>query len=415
MNEFVAGFEEFLTSVWFLRLIYAAIAAVILFVVIKLYLFLRRRAIERLRYSRAFSASGAYEGEGVVLTETIYNDSWFPLFFVNIEGFIYGDLKLTAYPAEPEGGMQYFISRFHLMPHMQTRRHHDIVCLHRGYFHLETVECRYQKRTKYFDAPAELYVYPRIVPYADVPYPTGSEQGEILSQRRLIADPFQFSGIRDYRFGDPFNSINFKASAKSGYMGGLRVNNREFAAARVFMVYLNFQTEQEESIPTRIYNDMMEYGLSLAAAIVREGATQGYRVGFASNCNLVTGENHLKFPIGSGMEHMEDIMREMAKVRPSAGISFTHLLETDMHIGMTHTELFVITPYLDERIAAQFSHLEMAGNYVHLMPLTYEGQDKDEKPKKAPAPDAEEGEEAVKNGPALSEAPEKKRMRARRQ
>ncbi len=386
MNEFFQLIGEFLQSRWLLRTIYIAIAAVLLWILIRIYLTLRNRMIERLVYSRAFSASGVYETEKVTLTETVYNNSWFPLFFVNIEGFVYGELSFDAYTAEPEQGMQYFVSRFHLLPHMQTKRHHTITCKQRGYYRLETVSCLHSGRTKYFDAPAELYVYPRIIPFADVAYPTGTEQGEMLSQRRLIADPFQFSGVRDYRFGDPFNSINFKASAKSGALNGLRVNNRDFSANRIFMVYLNFQTEQDVTVPTVAYTNMMEYGLSYAAAILREAAGQGYRAGFASNCCLVTGETMLKFPIGAGMQHLEDMMKEMAKIRAKEGISFSHLMEQDMKEGLTDTEIFVLTSYLDDKIAEQFSYMELFGNYVNFVKLSWEGEEERTAPADRTAP-----------------------------
>lgn len=371
MKEAINSFVE---SPWFLRSIYMLIIAVILFILIKVYMHLRDKMIDRLVYSREFSERGVYETENVILTETIYNNSWLPLFFVNIEGFVYNELEFEAYKTSHDHGMQYFMSRFHLMPHVQTRRHHVINCKKRGYYKLETVECYHNKKTRYFEAPADIYIYPKIIAFDDVAFPSSMQQGESISKRRLIADPFQLSGVRDYRFGDPFNSINFKATAKSGSLNNLRVNNREFCSNRIFMVYLNFQIEPEVSIPTDAYIDMMEHGLSTAAAILREAAYNGYRAGFAANCCLITGEISIKFPISGGAPHMEEILREMAKVRAKEGISFTHLIDNDMHSGMTDTEIFVLTSFMDDKLAEQFANLEMFGNYVNMVKLSYEGE-----------------------------------------
>ena len=66
-----------------------------------------------------------------------------------------------------------------------------------------------------------MYVYPRQVDTARIQMICRAVSGMVLSRNRLYEDPFEFSGIRDYRKEDPMNRINWKSSAR---MGDLMVN-----------------------------------------------------------------------------------------------------------------------------------------------------------------------------------------------
>jgi len=187
----------------------------------------------------------------------------------------------------------------------------------------------------------------------------------------LIRDPFSVSGVREYRFGDPFNTINFKATAKSAMLGvnGLRVNNRDFCSNRNFMIYLNFQTDKEVAMPFKVYEKLMEKGLSYAAALLREAFNFGYRAGFAANCTLVTGENQVKFPMTQGALNYEDILMQMSKVRLAEGVSFTALLGSDALGGLCDSEVFILTTYINEQIDRTVDTFHKFGNNVSVIML----------------------------------------------
>jgi uncharacterized protein (DUF58 family) len=332
---------------------------------------IRDKMMERVVYKRVFSDIGAYEGETVTLIETVYNPTFFPLFFVNIEGYMYNGIPLEKYEVDPTKAMQYYLSRYHLMPFMQVRRKYTVRCVKRGYYTLENVDIYYNKKKRYIESPAEVYVYPKIIPLTDPTQPTSDRQGDSYTRRWLIQDPFSLSGVREYRFGDSFNQINFKATARSGSMNidAFKVNNRDYCSARVFMVYLNFQTDPEVPMTTSSYERMMELGLSYASAIVRDAAYNGYRCGFAANCATVTGDDNIRFPIAAGVNHLEEILKEMAKVRHNVGISFASMLEYDIANGMADNEVFIITPAVNEELDDKISQLRRFNNFVNVFRL----------------------------------------------
>lgn len=353
---------------------------IILFLLAFIFLKIREKLMQKVIYRRTFSDVGAYEGEFVTLIETVYNPTPFPLFFVNIEGYIYNGIPMEQYEIDPRKALQYYVSRFHLMPFMQIRRRHTIKCAKRGYYRLETVDIYFNKKVRYIDAPAEVYVYPRIVPLNEPNQPTSNLQGDSFTRRWLIRDPFSLNGIRDYHFGDSFNSINFKATARSGRMdmSSLKVNNRDFCSARAFMVYLNFQTDTATPITTTSYEAMMELGLSFSSAIIREASYNGYRAGFAANCITVTGDDRIRFPIESGQFHLEEILKEMAKVRHKVGVSFYSMLESDIKSGLNDTEIYIITPYVSETLDEQIAQFHRFGNTVVVLILEDEERIREE-------------------------------------
>jgi len=369
--EFIIRYSGILTIV----LSISVIVALIVFILLKI----REKLMERIVYHRTFSDIGAYEGEYVTLIETAYNPTPFPMFFVNIEGYIYNGIPMDEYQVDPKKAMQYYVSRFHLWPYMQIKRRHKIKCAKRGYYRLETVDIVYNRKARYIEAPADLYVYPKIIPLNEESQPASDKQGDAFSRRRLISDPFSVSGIREYRPGDSFNMINFKATARSGSinMDAFRVNNRDFCSARTFMVYLNFQTDADTVISTKSYEAMMELGLSFSSAIIREAAYSGYRAGFAANCMTSSGADNIRFAIEGGDSHLEEILKEMAKVRHKTGISFYSMLDHDIKGGICDSEIYIITPFASEILDEQISFFRRFGNNVNVLRLEDEERERE--------------------------------------
>ena len=357
---------------WFAFIKIAIPVVAIIGIIYLIYFIFRDKLIGNLSYTRYFSEKGSYEGDEVTMTEVIHNKSFLPLFMIKIEYYIYNDLQYDGYAPDREHAMQYTLSKFFIiLPFMQVKRKHTIKLLKRGYYTLDTINLLYAKRERNVLAPAEIYVYPKMIGIDDLPIPSSSMQGDAYSRQWLIRDPFSVSGVREYRFGDPFNTINFKATAKSAMLGvsGLRVNNRDFCSNRNFMIYLNFQTDKEVAMPFKVYEKLMEKGLSYAAALLREAFNFGYRAGFAANCTLVSGENQVKFPMTQGALNYEDILMQMSKVRLAEGVSFAALLGSDALGGLCDSEVFILTTYINEQIDRTVDTFHKFGNNVSVIML----------------------------------------------
>ncbi|MCL2199380.1 MAG: DUF58 domain-containing protein [Defluviitaleaceae bacterium] len=308
---------------------------------------IRRTGLEKIAYKRYFSQAGVFEGDTVMLVEEIQNRFFLPLWFVDVDAYLYGELRLPDFPRT--GGMQEFTSRFFLAPYTQVKRSIPIECTKRGYYELDSVYVQNRSRA----AKTKLFVYPRALPHQENNPLENQMQNTEQSNRRLLQDPFSFAGVREYRFGDPFKSINYKATAKTG---ALKVNERDFFSGRNIMLYIDFHTPHAAT---------MEKSLSYAADMVDKAIKQGYNIGFAANCQKQLGrENHIRYPLRRGQEHYIEILREMAAIRISEGCSFAWLLQQDIDI-LWNAEIYLITENktIDNIIAA----LQTKGNHVTLL------------------------------------------------
>ena len=348
-----------------------AATAVILIILIVLGIRkLKYKFIERIVYTREFSHDSTYAGEHVELTETIYNPTWFPLFFIDVEEFIFGGLWLDGETPESRGNSknetQEIISRFHLMPFQQIKRHHDVYCAKRGFFEIKSVRIFRRTEPFFINAPASIHVYPEIIDANIQSFPISCLLGEYASLRRLVSDPFSFAGIREYRFGDSMSSINYKATAKQPVrsMSDIKVNARDYCTGRIFMVYLNFHILNENQTIADNYDALMEYGLSVAAAVLRDANDAGCKCGFAANCKTVDGEMSLRFPVKSGDEHTKAVLRGMAEIRPSDGMSVKYLLQKDIEDNLNNTEIIFITTYMDDEIDEKLRTLKQFTNSI---------------------------------------------------
>jgi len=121
---------------WFRYLMLGLLIVLLLVILYIIYYHLKDRMVQRIEYKREFSEEGVYETEYVTMIETITNRSWLPLFFIDIEAYIYNGIQLQDIEYDRKRAMQYVTSRFHLLPFMRIRRKHEVYCAKRGFYQL---------------------------------------------------------------------------------------------------------------------------------------------------------------------------------------------------------------------------------------------------------------------------------------
>ena len=362
----------------FILFIITIILTITIPVVKRVYSKLKLMAVMNLSYERKFSVTGAFEDEDVYLIETVYNKSFIPVFFVDIEFYLYNELDTggfemgsdyVSYIRNQSSAMQMVLSRFHLMPFIKVVRQHRITCRRRGYYQLDSIGIQCNDIPVYKPSRTEIYIYPKIV---DVKYeskPFNISQGNTLSMNRVITDPFLISGIRDYQTGDSFNMINFKATAKAMATHSIKVNKLDYSSSRTFMVYINFQKLSETTMPGKIYESIMEKALSYSASFINDALKNGYKVGLSANCMTSAGEMKIEFPQVNGLYHIEEILKEIAKARIVSGASFGSLLNHSIVNNMRDSELYIMSIYIDDEIEEKLNLLRKLNNYVHIIKL----------------------------------------------
>ncbi|MCL2664278.1 MAG: DUF58 domain-containing protein [Defluviitaleaceae bacterium] len=340
------------------------------------YIYMRYKCIKRLQYKRHFKNAGAFEGERAVLIEEIYNPTYFPLFFIDVESYMPGELRLIGQGKLETGGrqedsldgsaMQLFISRFFLLPYTKIVRSIDVSCVRRGHYTLDFVTVFFFFSAIYFKSKASFYVYPRTLPLAKSNPLEQAAMHTDITEKRLIADPFNLYGVRDYLPGDPFSHINFKATAKTG---SWKVNQRDYTAGRNFMVFIDFYSSMHhDSLPTPVYHARMERALSFAADMVQKSIRLGYAAGFSANCKLTNGMGYVKFPMERGHVHYIEMLCLMAQIRLQAGYSFDWLLRSHID-GLFNAEIYIMTADNPAPYREAIDILRLTGNSVTVIML----------------------------------------------
>ena len=357
----------FITTVvpWLVKLFFAALAV---FVSVLLARLIRRFSVDRLRYERYFADDCVYEGDSTELVETIWNPTCFFVPFADVGCYFYNGLAVDG--KRPEKGMSLFLSRYHLLPFEKVTRRLRVECVRRGCYRLTSVFISRCGEEHHIDAPAEIFVYPRIENLADN-VPSAYGMGDVLSRRKLILDPFTVSGVREYQPGDSFHTVNFKASARlsAGGLPRFMVNRYEYCSNFKFYVYQNFHIPKGGDVLFSDYEDMMENGLRFAASLVVKSLDAGGVCAFGANCTTLEGGQKIEFPLRGGEVHKSGILREMSKIRAIDGASFASILAGDVAKGITNSEVFIITSYVDESIGEQIAVLEYMGNTVRVIEL----------------------------------------------
>jgi hypothetical protein len=343
--------------------------ALIGFAAFMLFRTMRRFTVDRLVYGRRFAQDCVYEGDTAELVETLWNPTIFPVLLVNVESYFYNGMQIGGRETA-KGEMGYFVSRYHLLPFERITRRIDIQCTKRGYYKLTTVSIFRCGEERSIESTAEIYVYPKVEELRfDVPSAYGL--GDELSRNRLIRNPFSVNGIREYGPGDPFRFINFKASARlsAGGVPRFAVNRYDYCANNKYYIYQNFHLQKGEELLFDAYEGLMEVGLRLSASLLVRAIDSGGICAFSANCGTVDGHKKVVFPIRGGEMHKKDILREMALTRAIDGVSFSSLLSADIRNGITNSDVFIITAYVDEAIGEQIALLERLGNTVKIITL----------------------------------------------
>jgi len=322
--------------------------------------------LEKIVYNRSFSTDGIFVGETLELVETISNPTWFPLFAVRIEffmpsGLTVDDVKCNEYTR--------LTSIFNIPPYSTVKKTHVVKADRRDHYKLFTSYIRYRKAEYTYDSWLDFYAYPNGYDGDESFSPDIYRAGEIIANRKYIEDPFFISDIRNYRLGDPMRSINFKASVRS-LSGGTRcLMTNEYDSSRNYdsMIFLDLSPYSEADIEERA---QVELGLRYACYLFGRGVNNGGSIGFSTNC-AVGSARYIHIPCGSGELHTKRILEHFAEISPCAkkDYSITTILKKYAPQLSLETDIYLITPFVDDKMSEILSVLRHTGRTVQVIPL----------------------------------------------
>lgn len=343
----------------------------------------RKWALKGISYDRFFSVYRAFEGQEIEMVERISNKKIIPVPWLRIESKISENLEFQKQFNLDIKHEQFHKSLFSLMPYTAINRRHKIKCKKRGCYRLNSAALTcgdlfgFQEITQVYELDAQLLVYPTLAPLDEIPFPSRSWMGDVVVKRWIIDDPFMYAGVREYSPGDPLNSINWKATARTG---NLQVHKRDYTADPRIMIYLNMDVS-EEMWGAITEPELIEKGISYAASIANHAISQGIDTGFGTNGYLIDEpEQPVRILPRGGEEQLILLFDTMAKLVIDRRITFYTFLEEDIRYRASGTfsgsmDYLFITPYVSERMQNQIKQLEDMGNSVEILLLTRSSQE----------------------------------------
>lgn len=333
-------------------------------------------SLRRVSYSRRFSAPSCYAGDTVEMVEEIANAKPLPIMWLRTESTLDANLQFGAQldmRVNQGTTSQHHKSLFTLLPYRRIRRRHAVLCLSRGVYRLGSVTMSagdplgLRTAQRQFAVDAELTVYPRILPMADIPLPSRDWQGDLVVKRWIVEDPFLVSGVRSYRFGDPMNQIHWKATARTGK---LQVYRRDFTSDHRLYIFVNVETS--ESMRGIVADTaLIERGISYAATLAADAVGKGLIVGFGHNAHsLDRSDGAVVVAAAGGKAHLNALLETMARMELKHRFMFHDVIAADGRGAVERRDYLLITAHMSAGIAEQAARLRQAGHSVRVLLLS---------------------------------------------
>jgi uncharacterized protein (DUF58 family) len=275
-----------------------------------------------------FSVSDAVCNDTFELIEEVTNEKKIPLPFVHLKfqastSLIFKDGNENARISDAT----YRDDVFSLLMNQRITRRIPVTCEQRGVYRLGDLEMVF---TGLFMNDVSVRRSKSLASVTIYPDPYFSEDVNVLYSRVLglaernsliNPDPFAFRQIREYDTSDPMNTINWKASARTG---SLMVNQYNETTCQEVYILLNLEPEG-----MLVYERLSEASISIAAGIAEILLSSGVSVGLLSNgVDYETKQPVVVYP-QSEPEHIKDINTALARIDLKNGQeSFVTLLES---------------------------------------------------------------------------------------
>ncbi len=352
---------------WILSLILALILVAALQV-----WFFQRYGFKKLSYKRWFEPSVANEGDPILMYETVRNEKLLPLPWVRIEAQISPNIVFGDMEEDTADERRFQRSIFSLAPYMNITRRHFVKAKKRGYYSIRSVAISTgdllglsKRRPRNFETDTLLVVYPTLLPIEDVLADKNSFTGDVVVRRWIVEDPFMIRGVRAYTSSDPYNHINWKATARTGE---LQVHDFDYTADIKLMIVVNVDTSSTQW-SVSLDEKTSERALSMAATVAQYAIDNGIETGFACNGRIVLEDPKEQMFLApqSGPEHLTAIYESIARILLQRTVNFHTFLQTQAPNIPDNCDILLITAYTDENIDQQIEALRGAGRYVEIL------------------------------------------------
>ena len=340
----------------FQRMVPLLATTAFLLVVLLLSRFWSRHGLRGLTVGVSANRARAFPGEEVELTFELAN-RWLPLPWLEVEMELPYRLATGKRSSSP-----YTRERLRwvtaLLPGQAITWKHTLEAKARGDYRLGLPRLRSGDMFGLF--PKEmilshsnsLLVYPQVFPLGKLSLPLRALFGEKAAPRSIYEDVSRVAGARDYRYGDSFKHIHWKASAAHN-----KLQTRQYESSTSLSLFLildvhSFPEEDEE----------FERAVSTVASLAYEAHRQGFAVGLIAN-----SEPQVQLPIASGQNQLLQILEALARITADSRTSLYDQMDVLRPVLPVGATLVVVARTRTAALAGVARQLEQDGHSLLLV------------------------------------------------
>ncbi|MBR5248583.1 MAG: DUF58 domain-containing protein [Lachnospiraceae bacterium] len=208
-----------------------------------------------------------------------------------------------------------------------------------------------------------LYVYPKPYISPELQHSLQMLNGEILTRRHLLEDPFEYRGIREYQPYDDMRSVNWKATARTGE---IKVNQKNYTSLQTIRIFFNVEDtgilKKEEAV---------EMCFRLVAGIAQFFLSQGIRIAvYGNGVDIMNGEV-MSVEAGAGSGQMDRIYKALARVDTTKPVvSFREIFGEKLLTEDKSTRTMIVAPNAYQDFLELLEDYDkMGGDYVWFYPI----------------------------------------------
>ena len=154
-------------------------------------------------------------------------------------------------------------------------------------------------------------VYPRLLSLPELGYPAARVLGDWRGRQVLFEDPLRFVGLREYQPTDPLRRIDWKASARLGFL-----TSRVYEPSATPHLYLLLNVDTLPHSWEGYLVDELEWTISVAASIAHWAAERGFAVGLLANGSFPDADRPIRLPPARSPDQLTRILEALAMVQP---------------------------------------------------------------------------------------------------
>lgn len=265
-----------------------------------------------LKVSISFARQGMKEGAEGELIEVIENRKRLPLSMLKVKFQTSRNLEFQDEKGSKTTDRYYRNDVFQINGGEKITRKLSFIARKRGYYCINGIDIigsdlfLSQEFVKSMSDECFLYVYPKVYDSREFQRSLQQLNGEVISKRHLLEDPFEYRGIREYQPFDDMRSVNWKATARTGV---LKVNQKNYTALHTIRIFLN--TEDSGILKK---NEAVEASLQIVMGLSEYFLAQGICVAVYSNGRDILTKETLQIRSSAGAGQGAQIGKGLARL-----------------------------------------------------------------------------------------------------